>query len=107
MKTTREYRAWLQERRGKPMKVKKKIAKIEEKPFLTWLLEQVERQDDVGRLARDVASEQKRIGRPLTALNNHVDLFMYCEHAPASVVLSREIGKRALLEWVESGRESA
>jgi hypothetical protein len=106
MMNSDEYKAWLASRKSKNKKVKTvktpkaKPVVVSEVPFLDWLLAQQERQDDVGRLARDVASERKRIGRPLDYLNDRTDLLWYCGMAPKSAGLSRALGVIAWSEWL-------
>lgn len=100
MMSSSEYRAFLAARK------KQKAASVKHTPFLDWLLKQITRQDAIGVLARDVESEQRRIGKPLTALNNRIDLTWYCTHAPASVRLTRKHADVAWAAWVESGTES-
>jgi hypothetical protein len=111
MMGSEEYKAWLTSRKGASKKgTIVKIAKLKPPvvpvtPFLTWLLAQVERQDDVGRLARDVQGERKRIGRPLDHLNSRTDLLWYCDMAPASIGLSRIAGLCAWREWLQVERD--
>jgi hypothetical protein len=76
-------------------------------PFLDWLLMQQERTDDVGRLARDIEGERKRIGKPLRMLNNRADLMWHCIHAPKETCLSRAIGLVAWNEWIASQNKQA
>jgi hypothetical protein len=110
MMNSEEYKAWLASRKGENKKVKVvKIPKAKpvaapEVPFLDWLLAQPERQDDTERLARDVASERKRIGRPLDHLNDRFNLIWYCDRAPKEIGLNREIARAAWAEWVAGER---
>ena len=101
--STQEYRKWLAQRKAKPETPKpRKPAKPKPEPFLDWVLKQVHRDDDIGRLARDIESEQRRIGRPLTSLNRRLELLWHCDHAPKSVGLNRAIANAALDEWTAS-----
>jgi hypothetical protein len=58
----------------------------------------------MGDLARDIVGEERRIGRVLTALNSRVDLLFFCDGAPKSSKLNREIGLNAWKEWLASER---
>lgn len=105
MMSTSEYRQRLKQRRAEARAAAKR-AVAPETSFRDWIVTQVIRLDAVGALARDIVSEEKRIGKPLTQLNNRVDLLWYCAYAPREVGLSREIGLAAWLEWlVEIERE--
>lgn len=70
---------------------------VETLPFRSWLLQQVHREGAVGCLARDVASEEKRIGRELT-FNERVDIALYARAIPNT---ARVTVDDALAAWAE------
>jgi hypothetical protein len=69
--------------------------------FRDWILRQVDRSDLIGTLARDLIAETQRLGREPAALRYHADLLWHCEHAPAELKLSREVGREAWRQWLE------
>lgn len=73
--------------------------------FRTWLLEQVGRVDPCGRLARDVASEEKRQHRQLTFINELTALRVYRTYMPRATMLSKEEVATVWAEWVSVERE--
>jgi hypothetical protein len=75
---------------------------VAEQTFTEWLALQVHREDATGRLARDVASEEKRIGRPLVALNCRLDLVFYAQAAPKNLGLNKPDALAAWEEWLHS-----
>jgi hypothetical protein len=111
MMSVEEYARWIASRKGKGNKVKTvKIPKVKpvmvpQVPFRDWVIEQTGRADSVGDLARDIVGEERRIGRVLTALNSRVDLMFFCDGAPKSSKLNREIGLNAWKEWLRVGQE--
>jgi hypothetical protein len=112
MMSTEEYSAWLASRKGK-RKAKKPPAIAKLKPpaipvttFLDWLAQQRERTDLVGVLARDVQSEIKRLGKPLSHLNDRFNLIWYCDQmVPRSLGLSGQVARTAWYEWLASEQE--
>lgn len=71
-----------------------------EQCFRKWLLAQVGRPDAVGRLGRDVSSEERRLRRPLP-INEYVGLIRYASTIPAEVNVSRSDVKAAWREYLE------
>lgn len=70
--------------------------------FLGWLAGQTGRLDQTGALARDIASEIKRQGRPLTRLNERMDLVMYAHHIPPSLGITAEAAKAVWAEYIKA-----
>jgi len=70
--------------------------------FRDWVVTQIDRTDAAGRLARDVASEEKRIGRSLTALNNRCNLLLYVRAMPAVAAITRADALAVFAEFLES-----
>jgi hypothetical protein len=73
-----------------------------EQTFREWLAEQVHRQDAAGRLARDVASEEKRIERALTSIDTRRGLRFYARAIPRSVGLTVDDALEVWKEWLAS-----
>ena len=69
--------------------------------FRTWLLGQVHRQDAVGRLARDTRSEEVRLARPLTVLNDRTQLMLHVRGLPPEVGITRQDAVAAWAEWMQ------
>ena len=71
--------------------------RVETLPFRAWLLQQVRREDIVGALARDVATEERRIGRELK-FNERVDIALYARAIPPAAGVTVN---DALAAWAE------
>lgn len=71
--------------------------------FAAWLARQAGREDGVGRLARDVATEEKRIGHPLTTtVNERWRLVLYVRGIPKDIGVTADDAHLAWAEWLES-----
>jgi hypothetical protein len=82
------------------MPMKKRVDAL---PFRQWLLQQVHRTDAVGRLARDVASEEKRIGTELNTINDRPNLALYARAIPTAGGVTVADALAALREWAALG----
>jgi hypothetical protein len=72
--------------------------------FHDWLLGQADRRDAAGRLARDVASEERRLARSLTMLNNRCNLLLYVLQMPAMAAVTRTEALNIFAEYLDQRR---
>lgn len=63
---------------------------------------QVDREDATGRSARDLRSEERRLRRPLTMLNNRADFRAYVSALPRGVGVTKAEALAMWNEWVEA-----
>lgn len=73
--------------------------------FSEFVSQQVDRQDRIGALARDLTSESKRVGKEIAALRNRRDLLWHSQHSPKEIGLTRTDAVMLWAEWLEFERE--
>lgn len=77
-------------------------AAVQKQTFAQWINAQTEREDVVGRVARDLISECERIGREVAGMRTRGDLRWHCAHASADVSLERSMADVVWREWLRS-----
>lgn len=110
MMNAMQYSKWLAQRRAAREVSSKPAPELTPSPspvviepplsFAQWITRQVDREDSVGVLARDLVGECRRCEREIAAMRLYVDLLWFCDHAPREVHLNRDVGKLAWRQWI-------